>query len=149
MDEDPPRRGHPIQPGQAAVRTADRQMRHVLRALRPESEPGQLVGRPEGPVEEHTVRALEGAAYRVAHRADAGKIRAHSSGRPLPDPEADAIRGLGGGAGLEMDRELAWHRDRLDQQPRGPTVHARQLLLAAKVERAPGDLAGKAIERPA
>ena len=138
-----------VQAGEAPVRTAHRHVGHVLRALRAEPERGKLVARPEGPVEEHAVGGLERAADRVA------SPRRPPRGRPGPGRStASRIRNpmLSSGSGVAPASRwiggLPGTATASTRRPDAPAIEVGQFFLFAEPERAPGDLAGKAIERP-
>ena len=73
----------------------------------------------------------------VGHRADPRQVGQGPPGRALADPEPDAVLGVRRGAGLEVERQLARHRQRLDQEAGRAAIEVGQLFLFAEPERAP------------
>src|SRR5215813_13893878 len=100
-------------------------MRHVLRALLAETEAGELVIRPERAVEEGAIGIRERIAQGRRHTAGGGEIGEAASRGCLADQKTDVVFGVARASVLEMNRRLARHRNRLDEEPGFAAVAAR------------------------
>ena len=131
---------------EAPRRSADRHVRHVLRAFGSEAQCRQLVARPERPIEEHRIRARQRLPHVRSDGAHAAEVR-QSPASALADEEADAVLGIRRTRLLEMHRRLAGNDHRLGREAGRLAVDADDLFFSTGLEQPPRHLPGEALQR--
>src|SRR5450432_681900 len=127
---------------QAPLGAPHRPVRHVFRAPRAEAGDHQLVGGPEGAVEEEDIGPRKRLRDAVRRTGNAGKIGQPPAGTRVANQKADVVLRRARANPLQVQRRLSRRRDRGQVQAR---LAERQLAIEG--QRRPGHLAGEPLQR--